>query len=214
MMKAWDDTWKTAAGRDRWSTPDPLVVELIPRFQQEGVRTVLDLGFGVGRHAIVCAEAGFEVYGLDASASGLTYARRWAAQEGVELRLQTGDMAALPFSGDFFDLILTWNVIYHGGADYVRRTITEIKRCLKPEGYLLCTLMSTANEHYGKGQEVEPNTFVVPGAHEKSHPHHYFDRAAIDRYLCDFNLLRCEDVEQDGPGSFHWQLLARLTKGL
>ena len=210
-MKAWDDTWKTASGREPWSTPDPLVADLIARFQQEGVRTILDLGFGVGRHAILCAKAGFEVYGLEASASGLAYASRWAEQEGVEVMLQTGDMGALPYGDDFFDLILTWNVIYHGTADRVQQTIAEIRRCLTPDGHLLCTLISTQHHHFGRGQEVEPNTFVVPGAGEKSHPHLYFDRAAIERAFSDFDLVRCEDVEQDGPGGFHWQLLARLS---
>ena len=211
-MKAWDDAWKTESGRAYWTKPDPLVVDLIPRWQQDGVATVLDLGFGVGRHAIRCAKAGFEVYGLDASASGLDFASEWAQREGVQVRLRIGDMAALPFADGFFDLILTWNVIYHGTAAVIRRTLDEIERCLRPQGYLLCTLISTQHRHHGKGTEIEPGTFVVPGDTEKSHPHHYFDRAAIDRHFTAFQLMRCEDVEQDGPGGFHWQVLARLRE--
>lgn len=211
-MKAWDDAWKSEAGRAYWSNPDPLVSDLIPRWQRDGVRTVLDLGFGVGRHAILCARAGFEVYGLDSSPSGLDFANAWAEREGVQVRLQTGDMAALPFVDGFFDLILTWNVIYHGTAKVVRRTVAEIERCLAPGGALLCTLISTRHRSHGHGTEIEPGTFVVPGETEKSHPHHYFDRAETDRYLSAFDLVRCEDVEQDGAGGYHWQVLARLRE--
>ena len=52
--------------------------------------------------------------------------------EGVQVRLQTDDMETLPFAVGFFDLILTWNVIYHGTAEVIRRTIAEIERCLTP----------------------------------------------------------------------------------
>ena len=211
-MKAWDDAWKTEAGRAYWSKPDPLVSELIPRWRRDGVRTVLDLGFGVGRHAILCAAAGFEVYGLDSSPSGLDFASAWAEREGMQVRLRTGDMADLPFADGFFDLVLTWNVIYHGTAEVIRRTVAEIERCLVPGGSLLCTLISTRHHHHGRGTEIEPGTFVVPGETEKSHPHHYFDRAEIDRYLPAFDLVRCADVEQDGAGGYHWQVLARMRE--
>ena len=75
-------------------------------------------------------------------------------------------MAALPFADGFFDLILTWNVIHHGTAAVIRQTLAEIERCLRPQGYLLCTLISTQHRHHGKGTEIELGTFVVPGETE------------------------------------------------
>ena len=75
-------------------------------------------------------------------------------------------MAALPFADGFFDLILTWNVIYHGTAAVIRRILAEIERCLRPQGYLLCTLISTQHRHHGNGTEIELGTFVVPGETE------------------------------------------------
>jgi len=207
-MEAWNQAWNTAAGRQKWLTPDPFVVRMIPTLQAAGVQRVLDLGFGVGRHALLLAQHGFEVYGLDASENGLAFANQWAQQEGLKLQLSTGDMARLPYDDGFFDAILTWNVIYHGLSGYIAQTIGEIERCLKPGGYLLCTIISTRHHRFGIGQEIEPKTFVIPGDEETNHPHHYFDQAEIDHYLQDFTLLHCEDVEQGEPNSYHWQLLA------
>ncbi|MEZ4733039.1 MAG: class I SAM-dependent methyltransferase [Caldilineaceae bacterium] len=169
----------------------------------------LDLGFGVGRHALLLAQAGFDVYGIDASENGLAYTQAWAAREGVTLHLQTGDMATLPYADHFFDAVLTWNVIYHGTAAVVQQTIREVERIVQPGGYLLCTLISTKHKRYGQGNEIEPNTFVIPGEEETSHPHHYFDEAAVRSYLSNFAILRCEDVEQNGAGKYHWQILGR-----
>ena len=103
-MEAWNQTWNTAEGRQKWLEPDAFVVGLMPKLQQAGVHTALDLGFGVGRHAILLAQHGFAVYGIDASENGLAYAANWAKQAELTLHLATSDMAHLPYADHFFDL--------------------------------------------------------------------------------------------------------------
>jgi len=209
-MRQWDEIWKTAEGRSWWLEPEPFVVGLVPRFKDEGLRTVLDLGCGLGRHCILLAKEGFEVYGIDNSLAGLQFALQWAARESVTLHLALGDMGQLPYGSAFFDLILAWNVIYHGTVEYIRRTVAEIARCLGPGGYLLCSLISAKNDQCGLGQEIEKGTYVISDHEEKSYPHHYFDRQELEALLKGFALLECEDVPDGRPGSYHWQILARL----
>lgn len=210
-MREWDEIWKTEEGRTWWLEPEPSLLSLLPRFQGEGVGKVLDLGFGLGRHSILLAREGFDVYGIETSPSGLEYALKWAARENVTLKLTLGEMNALPFESDFFDLILAWNVIYHGTSEYVGEAVREIRRCLKLGGYLLCTLISTKHYECGLGEEIERRTFVIADHEEKSHPHHYFDKQEIEEYLDGFDLLACEDVEHGHPGSYHWHVLSRLV---
>ncbi len=211
-MKAWDDIWQTEEGRALWLEPESFVLSMLPRFKADGIGRVLDLGFGLGRHAVLLAKEGFDVYGIDTSPAGLKYAAAWSTRERVALKLTIGEMSHLPFASDFFDLIVAWNVIYHGTVDYVRKTVGEIRRCLKLKGYLLCTLISTQNSSYGLGEEIERGTFVVAEDEEKSYPHHYFDREEIKQYLKGFTLLKCKDVEHHyRPRSFHWHVLARLA---
>jgi tellurite methyltransferase len=211
-VKEWNEIWKTTVGRAGWLTPDPFVASLVPRFKEEGVRRVLDLGFGLGRHAILLGRERFEIYGIESSPVGLGFALDWAGHEDVALGLSLGDMSRLPYGQDSFDLVLAWNVIYHGTVEYIRSTIAEIERCLRPGGYLLCSLISTKNDEYGWGEEIEDGTYVVPGHCEKSHPHHYFDRDEVREFLKWFALLQCEDVPGGRTGSYHWQILARLRQ--
>ncbi|HUS70479.1 MAG TPA: class I SAM-dependent methyltransferase [Anaerolineae bacterium] len=209
-MKEWDEIWKTEEGRASWFEPEPFVVSLLPRFKTEGLKKVLDLGFGLGRHSILLAKEGFEVYGIDTSPAGLQFALQWAEREGMALDLALGDMSQLPYTSDFFDLILAWAVIYHGTVEYIRWTVAEMERCLRPGGYLLCSLISTRNDQCGLGEEIEKGTYVISEHEEKSYPHHYFDRAEAEAFLGGFTLLECEDVAGGRPGSYHWQILARL----
>src|SRR4051794_40482402 len=113
-MEAWNQAWKTEQGRSDWMTPEPFVVETIEPLRAAGVKRILDLGFGVGRHAILLAKVGFEVDGIDASSNGLDFAVHWAQEEGVNINLRLGDMSKLPYVDGELDAILTWNVIYHG----------------------------------------------------------------------------------------------------
>jgi tellurite methyltransferase len=210
-MKAWDETWKTEEGRTPWLKPNPFVVSKLERFKKEGIKRVLDLGFGVGRHAVLFAGAGFDVYGIDRSRTGLEYTRKWAEREKVSIDLRTGDMCRLPFDSGFFDLILAWNVIYHGVSKDIVRGIQEIKRCLKPDGYFLFTLISTRHHSYGIGKEIEKNTWVMDGQEDKDYPHHYFNREEIDLYLGGFALLECVEKKQPKSQKYHWNILAKAA---
>ncbi|MFX1421100.1 MAG: class I SAM-dependent methyltransferase [Promethearchaeota archaeon] len=210
-MEAWDEIWKTEEGRDKWLTPDPFVISLIPKFKKEKIKRILDLGFGVGRHTIFFAKKGFDVYGLDPSPSGLEFTTKWAKKERVFPKLTIGEMSQLPYKDDFFDLIIAWNVIYHGTTSIIHKTVTEIIRCLKTNGYLLYTLISTKHNKYGLGNEIEKNTFVIEKEEEKNHPHHYFSEKEINNYFKGFTHLTCVDKEQFYPGLYHWNILSRLN---
>ena len=209
-MKEWDEIWKTQEGQSWWLEPEPFVVGLLGRFKTEGLKKVLDLGCGLGRHSILLAKERFEVYGIDTSPTGLRFSLQWAERENLTLHLALGEMSLLPYARGSFDLLLAWNVIYHGTVEYIRRTVAEVERCLRPGGYLLCSLISTRNDHCGVGQEIEKGTYVISEHDEKSYPHHYFDREEVEGLLEGFALLECDDVPGDRPGGYHWQILARL----
>jgi SAM-dependent methyltransferase len=60
-VEAWDEWWATPEGRDDWLEPHPAVAALVPVLKARGTQHVLDLGCGVGRHALLFAEHGFAV---------------------------------------------------------------------------------------------------------------------------------------------------------
>src|SRR5215472_16260151 len=206
-IEAWDKKWGTDEGRADWLEPEPDVIALLPELQARGTRTALDLGCGVGRHALLLAEHGLVVEAIDGSATGLAVARETAQARGIALGLRQGNADALPFDDGSFDFVLSWNVIHHGTLGDVGRRVAEIWRVMRPGALYQGTMLPIRNSNYGKGRTVAPGTFVVDGA-ERGHPHFYCDAATLVALFAGFELLSLKQQLQLKPGSWHWHIIA------
>jgi tellurite methyltransferase len=206
-IEAWDKRWATVEGRADWLDPEPDVIALLPELKARGARTALDLGCGVGRHALFLAEQGLAVEAFDGSAAGLSVLRETAQARGVSLGLHQGTADALPFDDASFDFVLSWNVIHHGTLGDVGRRLAEIWRVLKPAALYQGTMLPTRNINYGSGRTVAPDTFVVDGS-ERGHPHFYCDPPTLVALLAGFELLSLKLQQHRKPGSWHWHILA------
>lgn len=105
---------------------------------------ILDIGCGTGRHAIELARRGYQVTGLDLSASQLARAREKALAAGVQPAFEQRDARA-PHHVAAFDLVL---MICEGGfslmeTDAMNFAILEnAVRALRPGGRLLFTCLN------------------------------------------------------------------------
>jgi SAM-dependent methyltransferase len=87
---------------------------------------LLDIACGSGYAASVAAARGAEVAGLDASGALIAIAR--ARTPGGDFRV--GDMFALPFDDDQFDVATSFNGIWKGCED----ALAEARRVVRPGG--------------------------------------------------------------------------------
>jgi len=202
----WDSVWRDPELRQGWEVPSPWVMEVLaPAWRDAGVREVLDLGCGPGRHAVALSRLGFSVRAVDKSHSACARARQVCVAAGAVAEVITADTHSVPFADASFDAILAFNVIYHGDGDAVLTSIAEVTRLLRPSGRYAATMLSKRNIEYGKGIEIAPGTFVQPEAKDdKIHPHLYCDAAGLIRLHPGLELLSCQDVSQAATGSYHW----------
>ena len=204
----WDKRWQNEDGRADWLTPEPDVVSVAQDLSAQGGRKTLDLGCGVGRHALYLASQGFEVMALDGSEAGLEYARGQAAKAGLSVDFRLGSILDIDYPDQSFDYVLAWNVIYHGDEPVVRHCIDQIRRVLKPGGLYQGTMLSKRNRLYNKGTEVAPNTFVSDTTDDKQHPHFYCNAKELIDLFAGFETVSLYDKEHKSPGSFHWHMVA------
>jgi tellurite methyltransferase len=206
----WNDQWATADGSSKWAKPEPEVLAHAETLHK-GAR-VLDLGAGIGRHALAFAQMGFAVSALDAAPESLAAMRENATKLGVGIDLHLGMMTDLPFADASFDHVLSWNVIYHGDEAVVARSLAEVARVLKPGGTFMATMLSArrvpVEQAKATGREISRNTWVFDGPGDKVHPHYFCNAHDLVTLLAGFELMSLVDREHDSPGSWHWHLLA------
>ncbi len=219
--QGWEPLW-TDLDTEYWRTPEPSVLDWAERLWEAGGRRVLDLGCGVGRHAMGLARQGFTVAATDAASSGLTACAAWLAREGLSATLACHDMKTLPFPDCAFDGLVSYNVIYHATVAGMRRILAEIHRVLKPGGWFYATIITRDDSKVagywedikaGKCVELEPFTFIYPhdAPDDKYLPHHYCDEVEMRALLVDFVLddLYLSRKEYAGGVGVHYHVQAR-----
>lgn len=76
-------------------------------------RSILDVGTGTGRAALLLARTGAQVTGVDASDAMLAVARQLAAVEHASVRFLSGDAHALGFPDRSFDVAVSLRTLMH-----------------------------------------------------------------------------------------------------
>jgi len=105
---------------------------------------VLDLGCGNGRlYFSFLKDLNLEYHGIDVSERLIGVANREsriANRESPQTDFQVGEMIDLPYEDNYFDIIFYIATFHHLPSKQLRlKALSEIKRVLKPGGYLLMT---------------------------------------------------------------------------
>ena len=162
-MKAlhpWEEAWKTG----RWkevSPPMPAAVEFCDYLVEHGLKRVLDIGAGGGRHTLLMAGRGLQVVALDVSDTAQGLLDRRVREAGLHnVTLVRHEMGDLPFVDGYFDAVVSTNVMQHGREKDVRRAFEEAGRVLRKGGAALFVVVSDKDFRFGMGRRLEPHTFV------------------------------------------------------
>jgi 2-polyprenyl-3-methyl-5-hydroxy-6-metoxy-1,4-benzoquinol methylase len=175
--------------------PHENMEKVVTILKQLSAKTILDLGCGTGRHTVFLAAQGFDVYGLDSSSKGLDLTEAWLKESNLKAHLTNHDMSnALPYQDNFFDAVISVQVIHHGTLASIRSLIEEITRVLKTHGLLFVTVPKLKNQA-GHFEQIEPNTFVPLDGREKGLPHYYFTSKSLRTEFANYGITSI-DLDQ------------------
>lgn len=108
----------------------------IERFLPEGGSLdILDVGTGTGFFAVLLAQQGHRVEGIDLTPAMLEEARRLAKQRNLDIAFREMDAQNLAYPGGSFDVVISRNLTWT--LPDPERAYAEWFRVLKPGGVLL-----------------------------------------------------------------------------
>ena len=122
------------------ATAETSAAHLLP-YLRPGLR-VLDFGCGPGTISVGLANAvePGEIHGVDMDESQIERARSVAASQGQDNAIfHVGDVTALEFQDNFFDVAHCRSVLMH--VPDTAAVLSEVKRVLKPGGIIACREM-------------------------------------------------------------------------
>lgn len=111
------------------------------------------LAMGEGHDAVFLAKKGFKVEGIDISAVALRKARRLARENRVFINPIIGNLKYYKLPVETYDLVVN--------VDYFRaELINDIKKSLKPGGYVVFQNFLTEQKSKSTGLSVPPRFLV------------------------------------------------------
>lgn len=102
------------------------------------IKTILDIGCGTGSHAILLADMGYEVTGIDLSAKMLKIAAKKANEQKQEIKFVQSDIRHFDLPQKFDVVISMFNVIgYLTTNEDIDKTFTSVNKHLKKGGLFI-----------------------------------------------------------------------------
>ena len=188
----WAETWEGPSG---WGTP--VYEHVLDRAQVGPGSTVLDCGCGAGRFARMAADRGAEVAGVDASGELIDV----AAGRTPEGDFRVGDLEALPWESDLFDLVTGFSSFQF--ADDKVRALSEAGRVSRD---LTAVIIPTRVASSGIAAVFKPLLpLFPPAALEGMRDSGMFalsEPGRLDEALADAALTVVEDDEIEFPVAF------------
>ncbi|MFC2038814.1 class I SAM-dependent methyltransferase [Chloroflexota bacterium] len=215
MESNWESHWEEEAKRDYWREPDSAVIQLKNGLDRSVTRNVLDLGCGIGRHVFLFAEDGYKVTAVDSSPEALAILRRQLSEKDFPVEIIEGSFSEDLFSERSFDLILAYNVLYHGSRQTFKEAVGLVYRWLKPGGLFFFTCPTRRDAKYGNGEKVAENTWKSLNSVHPGDIHYFADENDIAEFLAGFSSFS-ENIDEhywddDGTEQFssNRRILAR-----
>jgi len=196
--KAWN--WNIAFA-PWWEEPATEVYSLLKRWQKQSFKKILDLGCGIGRHAVLFSENGFEVNACDLSKEGIEKLNKLIKAHNLSITTEISDMLSLPYNNKSFDGLVAFHTIYHTDDIGIKKTINEIDRVLIKGGEAFITFNSKNSPDFksADNKHLSENTIVKTKGHEAGIPHYYTSKEEVEELLKGFEIIEFSYKEEYWP---------------
>ncbi|NIR49275.1 class I SAM-dependent methyltransferase, partial [candidate division KSB1 bacterium] len=176
-----------------WTTSEPTkhMQDCRRFFQSAGVKTVLDVGCGIGIWAIFLSQAGFRVKGFDFSETAINYASDWAKRENLDIQYVCSPLTKVAYPNEQFDAVLAAKVLENVSRDEAEIAIEHISGSLKDGGVVYALF----NPHLSEAQIEELMQSDNP---TKNITHTIYTDEELKKLFPDFEMMKFKHYDDVG----------------
>lgn len=153
--------WNEKFSGEGWTygtEPNDFLREVAPSLEGP----VLCIGEGEGRNAVFLAQRGLEVTAMDASPVGMEKAKKLAAQRGVPLETQVGDLADFDFGENRWGAIVS--IWCHTPIPLREKVHRAVVKALAPGGRFVLEAYTPRQLAFGTGGPKSADMLCEPDA--------------------------------------------------
>ncbi len=175
-------------------------------FDYLDINKIIVPGCSYGRNSLYFAKNDLEVLGIDSSPVAIDMAKEIAEKERLEITYEVGNVYQLPYSDGSFEAIFDRGLLHLMMRAERRQAVIEYKRVLSKGGILFLTVFSIDDEQYGKGLELEEDTFDSMDGR----PAHFFNKNRMSEILSGWHIAKMtplEETENHGSGQHNHSFL-------
>ncbi len=178
QTKRWDREYSQKGSL--WHGPAHLDFELPEKAR------VLELGCGNGKTLSGILKTNSKVTAIDSSKMAVELCKKMAEKLGrSDAEILVADVCRLPFPDSSFDIVIAFHILEHLLSEDREKAVSEIKRVLVPGGKAFVRVFSIGDMRFGKGNEVEKNTFM----RGNKLAYHYFTEQELKSLFSGFQLI-------------------------
>ena len=167
-----------------WATP---LYEFLRQCNASSLeKTILDCGAGGSPPPLsLFYQYGYRTYGVEIEEEALSKAQQFCREQGMSLNILRGDMRNIPFAGESFGGVYSFNAIFFMTKPDIAQAMGEIERVLKPEGLCYVNFQSVDDPDDRLFCETAPPRRLLKSERFAKH-----EDDEADAYFARFDILR------------------------
>ena len=158
-------------------------------FLDRKINDILIPGIGYGRNAKVFIDNGFKVTGIEISKTAIDLAKN---RNGLDIKIYHGSVIDMPFDQNLYDGIFCYALIQLLNSRERKKFINDCYNQLKPNGYMIFTVISNEASMYGKGKCLSKNRYEIL----KGLKVYFYDFESIQNEFDSFGLIEVNEIDE------------------
>lgn len=138
------------------------ILDLLYFCDQNSVgRKVLDCGAGGNYPKLAFfGDKDYELFGIDSDDESLQKAQSFAQNNNIKINFKKADIRDIPYPDNSFDVVFSYNTIFHMKKIEIRKAVDEMLRVLKPQGIGFINFIDINDEIHRTDTEDEPGEYI------------------------------------------------------